>query len=158
MILALSVVDRSSFRCFLGEKVCCSDSVMNNFGTGFSVVLFPSTKWFEHTVMYGPGLKFLRPFDTLFLQSSDKASPFGHRCQINSDTCERLTTIDRYCNDRYCNDRYWSLLPLIVIATTNSTMRLFPHHAKHFTKRMQARAENYSKLPSPNMHKWLIVH
>ena len=46
------------------------------------------------------------------------------------------------------------LVPLIVIATTNSKMMLFPDHAKHFTKRMQARTENYSKLPSPNMHKW----
>ena len=89
----------------------------------------------EYTIMYGvrsygPGLKYLPPFDTLFLQSSHKASPLLHRLQIkiHANTWQpNLGPVDRYYNHQLNNDA-------------------FAHHEKGFTEKMQARTKYYSKL------------
>ena len=72
----------------------------------------PSTLCVEYTVVYGPGLKSLPPFDTLFLQSSHKASPFLHRLQIKIHANAwrpNLGTADRYYNHQLNNDAFFPI-------------------------------------------------
>ena len=86
--------------------------------------------------MCGPGLKSLRPFDTLFLQSSGKASP---------DLVIKRSHVSEFIWRRW--------VQLIVIATTNTITMLLPHvpmspsRKTLHQKNMQSKVKRFGRRP-----------